>query len=407
MARSDAAARFIFVTLLLDVVGIGIIIPILPGLVQSLLGSDPSTAARYYGPLVALYAVTQTLASPLLGALSDRYGRRPVILVSMVGMGISYLVMGFAPTLVWLFIGRALAGVTGATITSANAYMADISTPETRAQNFGLVGAAFGVGFVFGPAIGGVLGEVGPRVPLFGAAAVSFLNVLWGVFVLPESLPLDQRRALSLADANPLAGIRNLRTHPGVWGLALVFVLQSFAQRGLESVWVLYTGYRYGWSELENGLTLALVGVGAAIVQGGLVRRIVPWLGEPRALVIGLVLNVVALLLYGSVPQGWMILLVIPIGAISAIAGPALQGLITSMVEPERQGTIQGALASAQSLTAIFAPLVAATLFAWATDDTLGVHLPGIAFYLGAAVLVVAILQAVRTLRRLAGAPQG
>jgi DHA1 family tetracycline resistance protein-like MFS transporter len=341
MARTPAA-RFVFVTLLLDILGIGIVIPVLPEIVADLIGGDQSAAARWYGPLVALYAVMQVLFSPLLGALSDRYGRRPVIIVSLVGMSASYLVLAWAPTIAWLFVGRAMAGVTGATITTANAYMADVSTPETRARNFGLVGAAFGLGFIMGPALGGMLGTLGPRVPFYGAAAVVLLNALWGLFVLPESLPAERRRALSLREVTPLGGLSNLRSHPLVAGLGLAFFLQSIAQRGLESVWVLYTGHRYGWSELENGLSLAVVGVGAAVVQGALVRTLVPRLGEGRSLVLGLCLSIVAFTLYGLAPEGWMVLLVIPIGSLGAISGPALQSLVTSVVDADRQGAVQG-----------------------------------------------------------------
>ena len=395
MART-AAPRFIFVTLLLDIVGIGIVIPVLPEIVESLLGVGESEAARYYGPLVALYAVMQTLFAPLVGALSDRYGRRPVLLLSMFGMGVSYLILGGAPTLAWLFVGRGLAGITGATITTANAYMADISTPQTRSRNFGLVGAAFGVGFVLGPAIGGILGEIGPRVPFFGSAAVVFLNALWGTFVLPESLPSDRRRALTWSDATPLAGLRNLGVSPLVATLAGVHLLVSLAQRGLESVWVLHAGWRYGWGQLENGLSLAVVGVGAAIVQGGLVRRIVPALGEARALVVGISVSAVAFALYGSAEAGWLVLCIIPIGSLGAINGPALMGLVTGAVDPDRQGAVQGALASLQSLTAIVSPLVATALFAAATDGTIPYPIPGLPFYVGSGILVLAALTALR-----------
>ncbi|MBX2797144.1 MAG: TCR/Tet family MFS transporter [Myxococcales bacterium] len=406
MARS-AAPRFIFVTLLLDILGIGIIIPVLPEVVEALVGAGETEAARYYGPLVATYAVMQTLFSPLLGALSDRYGRRPVLLLSMFGMGVSYVVMGLAPSLWVLFVGRCLAGVTGATITTANAYMADISTAETRAKNFGLVGAAFGVGFVLGPALGGLLGEYGPRVPFFGAAVAVFANVVWGTLVLPESLPEERRRAFGWADANPLSGLANLSVNPLVAGLAGVLMLQSLAQRGLESVWVLYTGYRYGWGPQENGLSLAVVGVGAAIVQGGLVRRIVPRFGEPRSLLGGLLLTTVAFCLYGSVPQGWMILVVIPLGSLGAIAGPSLMSLVTGSVEPERQGAVQGALASLQSLTTIVAPLLATALFVMGTDGTMGLTLPGAPFYLSAVFLLAAWAVGLVILRRHGPTPSG
>jgi DHA1 family tetracycline resistance protein-like MFS transporter len=395
------AAGFIFVTVLLDVVGIGLTIPVLPPLIEQMLGGDESDAALVFGPLAAQYSVLQTLFSPLLGALSDRFGRRPVILLALVGMGLSYVSLGFAPTVPWLFVARGFAGITGATVSTANAYMADISTPETRSRNFGLIGAAFGLGFVLGPAMGGLLGSLGPRVPFFAAAAVSLLNALWGLFVLPESLPPEQRRSFTWQDLDPTRGVRHLATQPMVAGLALVFVIQSVAQRGVESVWVLYTSWRYGWTELHTGLSLAVVGVLTVLVQAGLVRRVVPALGEARALLVGLVLNGVALALYGIAPAGWVVLAIIPIGALSGISGPALQGLITARVEPQRQGAVQGGLVSAQSLTSIVAPLLATALFAWGTDGTLSTRLPGLPFFVSAALLGLAWLQALRVLARL------
>ncbi|HHO49489.1 MAG TPA: MFS transporter [Deltaproteobacteria bacterium] len=400
-----AAPKFIFVTLLLDIIGIGIVIPVLPELVAQLLGGNESEAARYYGPLVSLYAVMQVLFAPLLGALSDRFGRRPVLLISLAGMGISYLILGFAPTLGWLYVGRALAGITGATITTANAYMADISTAETRAANFGLIGAAFGVGFVLGPATGGILGEIGPRVPFFASAGVVFLNAMWGLWVLPESLPPERRRPISRAELIPLSGLRSLRISPLVTGLAVVSLLSALGQRGLESVWVLHAGLRYGWGELENGLSLTVVGLSAAIVQGGLVRRIVPRLGEPRAVQLGLLLGAVSMLLYGLADQGWMIFLIVPIGSLGAISGPALMGLVTGAVDPQHQGAVQGALASLQSVGTVAAPLLTTTLFAIATDGTLPKPLPGLPFFACSGAVLLAWGAAWLTLRSLPPAP--
>ncbi len=385
MAR-PATARFVFVTLLLDIIGIGIVIPVLPELLQELLVVGEARAAGWFGPLVSLYALMQTLCSPLLGALSDRFGRRPVILTSLAGMGLSYVLIGLAPSVAWLFVARGLAGITGATITTVNAYMADISTPETRARNFGLVGAAFGLGFVLGPFLGGVLGELGPRVPFFAAAAIVFLNALWGVFVLPESLPAAQRRPFVWREASPLGGLVHLKVHPLVAGLALALFFSSFAQRGLESVWVLHNGHRFGWGELMNGVSLAVVGVGAAIVQGVLVRRIVPALGEVRAVLVGMALGALAMFLYGLSPSGTLMLCIIPIGSLGAIAGPAMQGLVTGVVPHDRQGAVQGALASVQSLTSIVAPLVATRLF----ERGVAWGVPGAPFWLSSAVLLVA-----------------
>ena len=398
-----AGPGFIFATLLLDIIGIGIIIPVLPEIVTDMVGGDESAAAHWFGPLVSLYAAMQVLAAPLFGSLSDRYGRRPVLLVSLAGMSVSYVILGLAPSLPWLFLGRGLAGITGATITTANAYMADISTPETRARNFGLVGAAFGVGFILGPAIGGILGEIGPRVPFFGAAAVVTLDVLWGLLVLPESLPVERRRAFTIADLSPQSSLRNLGVHPMVAGLALALVFAALSQRSVESVWVLHSSYRYGWGELQNGLSLAVFGVGAVAVQGGLVRWLVPRIGEPRALVLGLGLQAIGHVLFGLATTGTLLLLMIPITSLSAISGPALQGLVTGVVPPDRQGAVQGALASIQSLTFVFAPLISTTLFAMATDGTLPFELPGLPFFVSGAMGGIAALAAWLVLRRHAG----
>jgi len=402
-----AGPGFVFATLLLDVIGIGIIIPVLPEIVTLMVGGDESAAARWFGPLVSMYAAMQVLFAPLFGSLSDRYGRRAVLLLSLSGMGLSYLVLGLAPSLGWLFVGRALAGISGATITTANAYMADISTPQTRARNFGLVGAAFGAGFVLGPAIGGLLGEIGPRVPFFGAAGAAALNLLWGVFVLPESLPPERRRSFRLAEANPLASLRNLDLHPLVAGLALTLVLVALSQRSLESVWVLHASYRYGWSELENGLSLAVFGVGSIIVQGGLVRWLVPRIGEPRALRLGLGLQAIGHVLFGLATTGTGLLMVVPIVSLAAISGPALQGMVTSVVPPDRQGAVQGALSSIQSLTFVIAPLVSTTLFAMATDGTLFDDLPGLPFFVSGAFAGIAAVTATVVLRRHAPAEDG
>jgi MFS transporter, DHA1 family, tetracycline resistance protein len=395
----SAGIGFIFVTLLLDVLGIGIVVPVLPGLVQHLLGADEATAAPVYGVLVAVYALLQVLCAPLLGVLSDRYGRRPVILLALAGMGTSYLVQAFAPSVAWLFVGRVFAGITGATITPANAYIADVSTPETRARNFGVVGVAFGLGFIFGPVIGGVLGHIDPHAPFFAAAATAFLSALYGFFVLPESLPPERRRAeIDLGQAIPLRGLFALRGRPLVSGLAWVLLLQAIAQRGMESVWVLHGAYRYGWTSRESGMSLAAVGVAAALVQGGLVRRMVPRFGEARSMLLGLAVNVVSLVLYVFASRSWMVYAIIPISALAALVMPSLQALVVSAVEPDQQGTVQGSLTSVQSLASVFAPLISTALFARGTSGALGFELPGLPFAAGAVFVAVALVQASRVL---------
>ena len=260
---------FILITVFIDVLGIGIIVPILPELIKEFTGGSTALAGRWFGVLAATYAVTQFFFAPILGALSDRVGRRPVILIALFGLGIDYIIMGLAPSIGWLFVGRLVAGVMGASITTANAYIADVSEPEVRARNFGFVGVAFGLGFIFGPAIGGLLGGIDLRLPFFAAAGLALVNALYGIFVLPESLPPDKRDAFRWEKANPVGSLAVLRSYPLVAGLAVSFVFVILAQRGLETVWVLYTGHKFGWDELANGLSLALVGLMAVIVQGG------------------------------------------------------------------------------------------------------------------------------------------
>ena len=395
-----AGIAFILVTLFLDILGIGIVIPVLPGLVTSFTGGDASAAAPWYAALAAVYAAMQFLFAPLIGALSDRFGRRKVILASLTAFGASYLILAVAPSLLWLFVGRVVAGITGATITAANAYIADVSTPQTRARNFGFVGVAFGLGFVFGPAIGGVLGGIGLRVPFYAAAFVALLGALYGLFVLPESLPPERRRAFSWRRADPFRALVGLRAYPLVAGLAFAFLFFSLAQRGLETVFVLYTDYRFGWGPRENGLALALVGVMAAIVQGGLVRPLVARLGERRTIVAGLTVSTLGFVGYGLASQGWILLAVIAVASLGAVAGPAIQGLIAGTVPASEQGSVQGTLTSMLSLTAIVAPLVSGGLFGMFTGERSIAELPGMPFFAGAVFLVVALALVIRTLRR-------
>ncbi len=400
MHNRRAAMAFILITLFLDVLGIGIVIPILPELIEEFMVGDASLAAGYYGPLIAAYALMQFLFAPVLGALSDRFGRRPLILIALFGLGVDYLIQGFAPTIGWLFVGRILAGVMGASITTAHAYIADISTPENRSRNFGLAGAAFGVGFIIGPALGGVLGGLWIRLPFFVAAALALLNLFYGLLILPESLKPERRDSFSWAKANPVSSIVALRGFPLVAGLAASFVLVSLAYRGLESAWVLYTGFRFGWAELANGLTLGLVGVMAVVVQGSLIQPTIARFGERRAILIGVAISAISLLLYGLAFQAWMILVVIVAAAPSQIAGPAIQGLVVGSVPSDQQGKVQGALTSLISLTSIGAPLLFTTvLFSYFTPEVAPVTLPGAPFYLGSVLIFAALLLLVRLFR--------
>ncbi len=393
---------FIFVTLFIDILGIGIIIPVLPELIKEFLGGDVAQAGRYYGVIISIYATMLFLCAPILGALSDRYGRRPVILVSLFGLGTDYLIQGWAPSIGWLFLGRLIAGVMGASITTANAYIADVSTPETRARNYGLAGVAFGLGFIFGPALGGLLGGISLRLPFFVSAGLALVNWLYGFFVLPESLAPEHRSTVSWRKMNPLTSLRRLRAYPLVGGLAIGFLFASLAQRGLESVWVLHTGFRYGWDEQTNGLTLALVGVMAVLVQGLLIRPVVARIGERRTIVLGMTVSALAFLAYGLADEGWMVPVIIVCGSLAGVALPAIQGLVAGAVLPSEQGKIQGAFTSLTSLTAIFSPLIFTSgLFSFFTSAAAPLILPGAPFFLGSLLHLVSLILLVRLFRRL------
>ena len=407
MARGQArkaAMIFILITVFIDVLGIGIIIPILPELIKDFAGGSTALAGRWFGVLAASYALAQFIFAPVLGSLSDRVGRRPVILIALFGLGVDYVIMGFAPTLGWLFVGRLLAGVMGASITTANAYIADVSKPENRARNFGLIGVSFGLGFIFGPALGGILGGIDLRLPFFVSAGLALVNWLYGFFVLPESLPPEKRDAFSWKKANPIGSLVVLGSYPLVAGLTAVFVFVVLAQRGLETVWVLYTGHKFGWDEQATGLSLALVGMMAAIVQGGLVQPIVKRLGERRAILYGLVIAVITYLGYGLATAGWMLLAFIIFGSIGGVAGPAIQSLVAGAVPSEDQGKVQGGIQSLMSLTSIVAPLIFTTgLFSYFTSPSAPFELPGAPFLLGAVMYALAFVSLLRLFRRMPG----
>lgn len=391
--RRSAAMAFILLTLLIDILAIGIIIPVLPELIKEFVGGDTSRASWYVGVIGATYSLMQFFFAPVLGALSDRFGRRPVILASLFGLGVDFIVTGLAPTVGWLFVGRIVAGVMGASFSTANAYIADVSTQETRARNFGLVGMMFGLGFIIGPALGGVLGGIHIRLPFFVAAGLSLVNWLYGFFVLPESLPPEKRGSISLAAMNPLGTIARLRNYPMIAGLAVAFMFSSLAQRGLENVWVLSMGYRFGWNEVTNGLTLALVGLMAAIVQGGLVRPMIKRSGERRTAVLGTCVSCLAFLGYGLASQGWMIPCIVVFGSLAGLAGPAIQSLVAGRVSPEEQGKVQGALTSLISLTNIPAPLLFTSgLLGYFTSEKAPFEFPGAPFVFGSLLLAIAVI---------------
>lgn len=400
MIARKPALGFIFVTLVLDILGIGLIIPITPRLVESFQGTGVADASKTYGLLVALYSLMQFGGAPVLGSLSDRFGRRPVILLSLLGAGLDYFLLAFAPTLGWFFVGRIIAGLTGANFAAATAYIADISPPEKRAANFGMIGAAFGLGFILGPALGGVLGDVGLRVPFIVAGALTLLNALYGWFVLPESLAPENRRAFSWKRSNPVGALLHLQKYPMVLGLAGTYFLIYLAHQVLPSTWVLYTSYRYNWTVSQTGLSLAVVGLMAAIVQGGLTRIIVGRIGERKSAIIGLAVGSLAYAGYGLATEGWMIYAILVIGSIGGITGPAVQGLISRNVGADEQGGMQGTLASMSSIAGIAGPPIATGLFSYFVRPTAPAELPGAAFFCSAVLMIVALLLAMRSFQR-------
>jgi DHA1 family tetracycline resistance protein-like MFS transporter len=400
MARNKKAAiGFIFITLLIDVIGLGIIIPVVPKLLQQLLGSnDISKASQYGGWLTFAYASMQFLFSPILGNLSDKYGRRPVLLFSLFGFGIDYLFLSFAPSIVWLFIGRIIAGITGASFTTASAYIADISTPENRAQNFGMIGAAFGLGFIIGPLVGGLLGEYGARIPFLVSAGLALANWLYGYFVLPESLDTAHRRPFEWRRANPLGSIKQLKKYPAVGGLIVSLVLIYIAGHAVQSNWSFFNIEKFHWTPKMIGISLGAVGLLVAIVQGGLIRVINPKIGNEKSVYFGLGLYALGLLLFSFASESWMMFVFLIPYCLGGIAGPALQSIISGHVPSNEQGELQGALTSLISVTSIVGPLLMTNSFAYFTGPNKPFYFPGIAFFIGAIFMITSAVLAYRAL---------
>jgi MFS transporter, DHA1 family, tetracycline resistance protein len=385
-----AAVVFIFVTVMLDMLALGMIIPVLPLLIEDFRGGDTASAARTVGIFGTSWALVQLFAAPILGSLSDRFGRRPVVLLSNFGLGLDYVLMALAPSLGWLFVGRLLSGVTSASVPTAYAYIADVTPVERRARSYGLLGAAFGIGFVFGPALGGLLGAWGPRAPFWVAAALSLANAAYGFFILPESLAATHRRAFSWKRANPLGALTLLRSDDRLSGLAVVHALYHLAHHALTAVFVLNASYRFGWSSATVGLALAAIGVCSAGVQAGLVGTIVARVGERRTLLAGLACGTIGFVIYGLAPTGVIFALGIPVISLWGLYSPASQGIITRLVGADRQGALQGAFASVQMSMGIVGPIVFAEVFARAIVPGAEWHLPGAPYLLAAALLVVA-----------------
>jgi DHA1 family tetracycline resistance protein-like MFS transporter len=399
-APRKAAVAFIFITILLDMLALGMVIPVLPELVKAFRGGDTVSAAATLGWFGTVWAFMQFVASPIIGALSDRFGRRPVVLLSNFGLGADYVLMALAPTLGWLFVGRVISGITSSSIATAYAYIADVTPIETRAKSFGMMGAAFGIGFVLGPALGGVLGQHDPRLPFWVAAGFSLTNAMYGLFVLPESLPAERRAPFAWRRAHPIASLRLLRTHAGLVWFGAMHFLYYVAHMSLPSVFVLYADYRYGWDSQHVGYTLAAVGVSGGIVQGALVGPIVKGLGERRALVLGLLCGAIGFAIYGLAPTGALFLLGVPVMALWGLYNPAAQSLMTRRVDASEQGQLQGALSSITGIANMVAPAVFSFTFAAALSTFRSWKLPGAPFLLASVILVVAVGLGIEGTRR-------
>ena len=389
-APRRAAIIFIFATVVIDVLALGIVIPVLPKLIERFEGGNTALAAETFGLFGTAWGLMQFLFMPVMGALSDRFGRRPVVLISCFGLGCDYFLMALAPNLTWLFVGRVISGITASGFATAFAYIADVTPAEKRAGAFGMVGAAFGLGFVLGPALGGVLGQVDPRLPFWVAGAMALVNVAYGYFVLPESLPRDRRSPFRVAKANPVGSLVLLRSHPELAGLAVTGFLMQLAHVVLPSVTVLYMGYRYGWNELQVGLVLAGVGVCSMIVQGALVKPVVARLGERRALATGLLFGAAGFMMYGLAATGAVFLAAIPVMALWGFANASAQSLMSRHVSPTEQGQLQGANASITAVAGLFGPGLFTQTFAAFIDPRSTYHLPGAPFLLASAILLLA-----------------
>jgi MFS transporter, DHA1 family, tetracycline resistance protein len=401
MKERKPALGFIFVTLLIDITGWGIIIPVVPGLIMEVSGGTVSEASKYGGWLIAAYGIMQFICAPIIGALSDRYGRRPVLLLSLFGFGLDYVFTAFAPTLAWLFLGRIVAGIMGASFTTAGAYIADISPPEKRAQNFGIIGVAFGLGFIIGPVIGGLLGGFGLRVPFLVTAGLTMLNWLYGYFVLPESLKPENRRAFDWKRANPVGTLKSLFRYPVIAGLLVSLACLYLASHAVQSSWSYYSIEKFGWDETAIGISLGVVGLVYAIVQGWLIRIIIPKIGQVKSAYVGLAFYALGFLLFALATQGWMMYVFTIVYCLGGIAGPALQGIMSGAIPPNEQGELQGGMTSLMSLSTILGPLIMNSfLFAYFTGDSTPYYLPAAPMLLASVLSVISAIMARRNLKR-------
>lgn len=396
----NAGIFFILVTILFDCIGFGIIIPIMPALIRELTGSTLSEASEYGGLLLTIYSLMMFVCSPILGALSDKMGRRPVLLISLFGMAIDYFFLSFAHTIALLFLGRIVAGMCGASITTASAYIADISTPDKRSQNFGLIGAAFGLGFIIGPVLGGVFSQFGTRVPFMVAGILSLINWLYGYFILPESLKKENRREFSWKRANPIGALMQIKRYPSILGLLASSLILYVAAQSTQTVWAFYTQEKFNWNEAWIGYSLGFVGLTVALVQGGLIRIVIPKLGHKKSIMLGLVLYLIGFLLFAFASEGWMMFAFMIPYALAGITGPAIQGIISIKVRADEQGELQGILTSCVSLASIIGPLLMSYLFAYFTNDKNTIYFPGAPFLMGALLTCVSIIICYQTLKK-------
>jgi len=395
------ALTFIIITLIIDCTGLGLIIPVIPNLISELTNQTLSESALYAGYLSFSYAIMQFLFAPVMGNLSDKYGRRPLILLSLFGLGLDYLFLAIAPTITLIFVGRIISGIFGASFTTASAYIADVSPPDKRAQNFGLIGVAFGVGFILGPAIGGIFAQFGTRIPFVIAACLSLTNVIYGYFVLPESLPKSKRRPFDWRRANPIGAVVEIRKFKGLGWLLLSVALLDIAGMATQSTWTFYTMFKFEWNTAMVGISLAVVGVLIAFVQGFLIRIITPRIGEKKSVIYGYIIYIISFILIGLVTQGWMLYIVMSAYALGGICGPALQSLISNKVSDDSQGELQGIFSSMMSIAEIIGPLFMTELFYLFTKESTKFLFPGAPFIAAAAISVVALFIIINPLNQM------
>lgn len=398
---NNASIIFIFITILVDVIGLGIIIPVIPSLIENLTDSGLVSAAKYGGWLMFSYAIMQFVFSPILGNLSDKFGRRPILLLSLFGLGIDYIVHAYAPSIFWLFVGRIFAGICGASYTTATAYIADISTPEKKAQNFGLIGAAFGLGFIIGPVMGGILSKWGVSVPFLVAAGLTFANVIYGYFVIPESLKPENRRNFEFKRANPIGSLIQLKKYPVVAGLIISIFLLHIAGHAIQSNWTFYTMFKFNWDETMVGYSLGVVGLLIAIVQGGLIRFISPKLGDKKTIYLGIFLWGLGMFLFAFASSSWMMFAFLIPYSLGGIAGPAIQSAMSNQIPDNEQGELQGALTGLISLTSIIGPLIMTNMFSYFSSYEAIIYFPGMPFIFGTILILLSYFFIIKSVKNL------